>query len=110
MTSISARYDAYAHAWASVAAYIDGIKYGKTRIGTTLNFNGYTRRFDSQQYNMIYDLHCAEAVFSLSDYGTGFRSGREIGFFIRLKAIPVDSNFGRGRLGNALGSGSGRDF
>jgi hypothetical protein len=27
-----------------------------------------------------------------------------------LKAIPFDSNFGRGRLGQALGSGTGRDF
>ena len=110
MASMSARFDAFAHTWASVSAYIDGIEYGKTRLGTTLNYNGYTSRFDSQQYNIVYDLHCAEAVFSISDYGTGFRSGREIGFFIRLKAIPVDSGFGRGRLGNALGSGSGRDF
>jgi LPS-assembly protein len=110
VTSLSARYDGFQHTWASVNAYIDGIRSGKTRIGTTLNYNGYTKQFDSQQYNVIYDLHCAEAVFSISDYGTGFRSGREIGFFIRLKAIPVDSGFGRGRLGNALGSGSGRDF
>jgi LPS-assembly protein len=110
LASISARYDASTSKWASVNAYIEGIEVGKMRLGTTLNYNGYTKRFDSQQYNFVYDLHCAEAVFSVSDYGTGFRSGKEIGFFIRLKAIPIDSNFGRGRLGNALGSGSGRDF
>ena len=108
--SISARYDALQSKWASVNAYIDGITMGKMKFGTALNFNGYSGRFDSQQYNMVYDLHCAEAVFTVSDFGTGFRSGREIGFFIRLKAIPMDSGFGRGRLGNALGSGSGRDF
>lgn len=110
VASISARYDAFQSKWASVSAYVDGIEMGKVRFGTVLNYNGYTKRFDTQQYNFVYDLHCAEAVFSISDYGTGFRSGREIGFFIRLKAIPVDSNFGRGRLGNAIGSGSGRDF
>ncbi len=110
LASLSARYDAFQSKWASVTAYLDGITIGKTRLGTTLNYNGYTKRFDSQQYNMVYDLHCAEAVLSISDFGTGFRSGREIGFFIRLKAIPTDSGFGRGRLGNALGSGSGRDF
>jgi LPS-assembly protein len=47
---------------------------------------------------------------TVSDFGTGFRAGQEVGFFIRLKAIPFDSNFGRGRLGQALGSGTGRDF
>ena len=110
IASISARYDAFTSKWASVNTYIQGIEIGKTKIGAALNYNGYSRRFDSKQFNFIYDLHCAEAVLSVSDYGTGFRSGREIGFFIRLKAIPTDSGFGRGRLGNALGSGTGRDF
>lgn len=108
--SLGARYDGFRHAWSSVNAYIDGIEYGKMRIGTVLNFNGVTNRFDAQQYNLVYDLHCAEAILTISDYGTGFRPGREIGFFIRLKSIPFDSNFGRGRLGQALGSGTGRDF
>jgi LPS-assembly protein len=110
LASVSARYDAIQSKWASVSAFIEGIEIGKTKFGTALNYNGYTKKFDSQQYNLIYDLHCAEAVFTVSDFGSGFRSGREIGFFIRLKSIPVDSGFGRGRLGNALGSGSGRDF
>ncbi len=110
LASVSARYDAIQSKWASVSAFIEGIEIGKTKFGTALNYNGYTKKFDSQQYNIIYDLHCAEAVFTVSDFGSGFRSGREIGFFIRLKSIPVDSGFGRGRLGNALGSGSGRDF
>jgi hypothetical protein len=110
LASISARYDGIQSKWASIGAFIEGIEIGKTRIGTALNYNGYTKKFDSQQYNIVYDLHCAEAVFTISDFGTGFRSGREIGFFIRLKSIPTNSGFGRGRLGNALGSGSGRDF
>ena len=110
IAALGARYDAFQSKWASVDLYLDGIKFGKTRIGAALNYNGYTKRFDTQQYNFVYDLHCAEAVFTMSDYGTGFRSGRELGFFIRIKAIPTDSGFGRGRLGNAIGSGSGRDF
>ncbi len=105
--TIGARYDGLRHTWASVNAYLDGLEIGKTRFGTTLNFNGYTGRFDSQQYNMVYDLHCAEAIITVQDFGSGFRAGREIGFFIRLKAIPFDSSFGRGRLGQMLGTGSG---
>lgn len=105
--SLGARYDGIRHTWSTINAYLDGIEYGKTKLGTVLNFNGYTGRFDSQQYNLVYDLHCAEAIFTVADYGSGFRAGREIGFFIRLKSIPFDSSFGRGRLGQVLGSGSG---
>lgn len=108
--TFGARFDAIQHKWSNFNAYIDGIQSGKTRIGAILNFNGYSGRLDSQQYNLVYDLHCAEMVLTLADYGTGFRAGREIGLFIRLKAIPFDSNFGRGRLGQLLGGGSGRDF
>lgn len=107
MASIGARYDGMNHNWSQINAYMDGLQFGKSRLGTTLNFNGYTGRLDSQQYNLVYDLHCAEAILTFSDYGTGFRPGREIGFFIRLKAVPFDSNFGMGRLGQALGIGSG---
>jgi hypothetical protein len=108
--SLGARYDGIRHTWSNLNLYLDGLQYGRTRIGTVLNFNGYSGRLDSQQYNFVYDLHCAEAILTISDFGTGFRSGREFGLFIRLKSIPVDSNFGRGRLGQALGSGTGRDF
>ena len=108
--TVGARYDGIQHTWSTVNVNLDGLESGKTRIGTVLNFNGYTQRFDSQQYNIVYDLHCAEAILTIQDFGTGFRAGKEIGFFIRLKSIPFDSNFGRGRLGQALGSGTGRDF
>jgi LPS-assembly protein len=41
------------------------------------------------------------------DNKVGFRSGRQIGFFIRLKAFPSFSPFGIGRRGQAIGSASG---
>ncbi|MBI1334648.1 MAG: hypothetical protein GC165_17395 [Armatimonadetes bacterium] len=108
--SIGARYDGINHSWSTISAYLDGVEYGKTKLGTVLNFNGYTGRLDTQQYNLVYDLHCAEAILTVSDYGTGFRAGREIGFFIRLKAIPFDSSFGTNRRGSAVGSGTGFGF
>jgi hypothetical protein len=108
--SFGARYDAINQKWANLNAFIEGIEFGKTRIGAVFNYNGFTNQFDSQQYNIVYDLHCFEAILTVSDFGTGFRAGQEIGFFVRLKAIPFDTNFGRGRRGQALGSGTGRDF
>ena len=108
--SLGARYDGFNKSWANINAFVEGVEIGKTRFGAVFNYNGFTKQFDSQQYNVVYDLHCFEAILTVSDFGTGFRAGQEVGFFIRLKAIPFDSNFGRGRLGQALGSGTGRDF
>jgi hypothetical protein len=110
ISSLSARYDGIRGTWAAANLYLDGLEFGKMRIGSVLNFNGYSGRLDSQQYNLVYSLHCFEAVLTVSDFGNGFRSGREVGFFIRLKAIPFDGNFGFGRRGQGLGSGTGRDF
>ncbi len=110
LASLGLRFDAQRSTWAAANLYLDGWQLGKTRIGTTLNYNGYSKQFDSQQYNFVYDLHDAEAILTISDFGTGFRSGREIGFFVRLKIIPFDTNFGFGRRGQPLGSGTGRDF
>lgn len=108
--ALGARYDGISHTWSNANAYLDGLEYGKTRFAAILSYNGFTERFDSQQYNLIYDLHDAEAVLTVSDFGTGFRSGREITFLIRLKIFPIDTNFGVGRRGQPLGTGSGRDF
>ena len=89
---------------------LDGYRIGKTRIGANLAYNGYTKQFDTQQYSMVYDLHDAEAILTISDFGSGFRSGREIAFYVRLKIIPFDTNQGFGRRGQAFGTGTGRDF
>ena len=110
MTSVGARYDAQRSTWSAVNLMLDGLRIGKTRIGANLAYNGYTKQFDTQQYSMVYDLHDAEAILTVSDFGSGFRSGREIAFYIRLKIIPFDTNQGFGRRGQAFGTGTGRDF
>jgi LPS-assembly protein len=110
MTSIGARYDAQRSTWSAVNLMLDGYRIGKTRIGANLAYNGYTKQFDTQQYSFVYDLHDAEAILTVSDFGSGFRSGREIAFYIRLKIIPFDTNQGFGRRGQAFGTGTGRDF
>ncbi len=108
--SLGARYDGVRHTFGTVNLFLDGLTIGRTRLATILAFNGYRGRLDSTQINAIYDLHCAEAVVTYSDFGTGFRSGREIRVFLRIKALPFDGNFGLGRRGQPLGTATGRDF
>ncbi len=104
LVSLGSRYDAYRHVWSNANLFVDNLTFGKTKLSAVLSYNGFLKQFDSQQYSIIYDLHCAEAVISIIDNSTGFRSGREITFFIRLKALPFDSAFGSGRRGQAIGS------
>lgn len=108
--SIGARYDGVRHTFGTINLLVDGLTIGRTRLATVAAYNGYLSRFDSIQVNAIYDLHCAEAVVTYSDFGTGFRSGREIRAFLRIKAFPFDGNFGLGRRGQPLGTATGRDF
>jgi LPS-assembly protein len=108
--SFGAKYDGIRNKWAAANIYVDGFKWGRLRTSVLLNYNGYTKRFDAQHYSFIYDLHCAEAVLQVIDSGAGFNSGRQIYFFLRLKALPFDTPFGTGQRGQPIGTGTGRDF
>ncbi len=108
--AIGSRFDGIRHTWTSINIALTNLKIGRTQFSSNLAYNGYTERFDTQQYNVIYDLHCAEAVFTLTDQNYGFRPGRQIEFFIRLKALPFDGNFGLGTRGQPITTNTGRDF
>jgi hypothetical protein len=108
--SISSRYDGIQHTWSQVNFYLDNLRLGPLKISTSLSYNGYLQQFDSRQYSFIYDLHCAEAVLSITETNFGFLPGRTVAFFIRLKAFPFDTPFGIGNRGAPIGSGTGRDF
>jgi LPS-assembly protein len=110
LLTIGTRYDGVRKVWSNVNVFLNNLKVGRAKLSAILAYNGYTKQFDSKQYTMIYDLHCAEAVLTVSEMNTGFRPGREIQFFIRLKAFPFDSLFGTGRRGQPIGTGTGRDF
>ena len=90
--------------------FLDALTIGKTKIGAILNFNGFTGRFDNQQYSVVYDLHCAEAVFTVMSQNSGFNPGTTYQFFIRLKALPFSSSFGAGSRGQPLGTGTGTSY
>jgi len=105
--TFGARYDGYQRKWSNGDLYLNNLKWGKTRFSTVLSYNGFTKQLDAAQYNFTYDLHCFEAVINVSETKTGFRAGRQIQFFLRLKALPFDGNFGFGTRGQAIGSGFG---
>jgi LPS-assembly protein len=107
---IGARYDGLRKVWSNANLYLENFQYGRVRISAILSYNGFTKQFDSQQYSFIYDLHCAEAILIYTQQNTGFRSGKDVSLFIRLKAIPFDLPFGFGRRGQPLGSPGGIGF
>ncbi|MDR3687826.1 MAG: hypothetical protein P4L46_00505 [Fimbriimonas sp.] len=108
--SLGSYFDGIAHTWSNVNMFLDGLKIGRTKISALLNYNGYSQRFDSQQYSLTYDLHCAEAVFTVMSQNSGFEPGTTYQFFIRLKAFPFNSGFGAGNRGQPLGTGTGTSF
>ncbi|MEZ0327896.1 MAG: hypothetical protein ACAH95_18530 [Fimbriimonas sp.] len=108
--ALGARYDGIRKVWSNANLYLENLKWGRTSFSAILTYNGFTKQFDSQQYSFIYDLHCAEAILVYTQQNTGFRSGKDVALFIRLKAIPFDIPFGFGRRGQPLGSPGGVGF
>lgn len=108
--AVGLRYDASRNTWSDANLYLSGLHYGKMGLEARIEYNGYLKQFQAQQYGLVYDLHDAEAVFQLLDSQYGFRPGRSFSFFIRLKALPFNSFFGTGTRGQPIGTGTGRDF
>jgi len=108
--SVGSYYDGIRHTWSNINLFVDGLTWGKTKISAILAWNGYTEQFDNQQYNLIYDLHCAEAVLTYQQQNAGFNPGRTITLMIRIKALPFSSPFGAGTRGQPLGTGTGTSF
>ena len=104
------RFDGYRHTWSNANLSFDGLQTGKTTLAAAMTYNGYSRRFDQRQFNMIYDLHCWEAVVAVTDSATGFRSGTEFQFFFRLKGFATSSLFGSSRRGEPINYGTGSQF
>jgi hypothetical protein len=108
--TISSDYDAETHIWTTVDLMVQNFKWGKLTSSTALDYDGYLKQFDSEQFSFTYDLHCAEAVFALQQTNYGFDSGRSVSFFIRIKAFPFDTPFGAGTRGQPIGLSSGSNF
>ncbi len=105
--ALGTRFDGYRHTFSNANLSFDGLQTGKSTVGMALTYNGYSKRFDQRQLNVVYDLHCWEAVFAISNSATGFRSGTEMQFFLRLKGFSTSSLFGSTRRGEPINYGSG---
>lgn len=108
--ALGARYDGFRQTWGQASVVVDNLKWGRTKFSSILTYNGYLRKFEERHYSVTYDLHCAEAVLQMRESNFGFRSGREIYFFVRIKAFPFDTPFGLTRRGAPIGTATGRGF
>lgn len=108
--SAGTNFDGQRHTWSNFNLYADGFQIGKLRAGMIFSYNGYNRQVEARHFSFTYDLHCVEAILQIIDNPVGFRSGRSINFFIRIKALPFDTPFGIGNRGQAIGSGNGIRF
>jgi hypothetical protein len=105
-----ARYDGRRQVWGNLNFRLEGFKWGRLKTSLLLLYNGYLKQFETRQVHLIYDLHCVEAILAYRDTPIGFRSGRDIQFMIRIKALPFSSDFGLGPSGQALDTSTGVDF
>ncbi len=106
----AARYDGRRCQWAGGSLCVQGFRTGKVTASMLWDYNGYTEQLDAQHYSLVYDLHCAEVVFEMVDNAVGFRSGRQFGLYLRLKAFPFATPFGTGQRGQAIGASNSYDF
>lgn len=108
--NLNAQYDGVNHTWSTLNGSFDGLRWGRAKFAALFAYNGYTKEFETKQYAVTYDLHCAEAVLAVQENNYGFRPGRQIFLLIRLKALPFDLPFGTGTRGQGVGVGSGANF
>lgn len=108
--NIGARFDGQRSTWGAINIFGEGVRWGRLTTSFLLAYNGYTRQFESRQFSFLYDMHCSEALLEIIDNRTGFRNGTQISFFIRLKALPFATPFGRGTRGQGSGIGTGVNF
>jgi LPS-assembly protein len=106
--SVGARYDGFRQVWGATNVFVDGLKWGRTMLSALFSYNGYLKKFEETHYSLTYDLHCAEAILQVRESNVGFRTGREVYFFIRIKAFPFDTPFGLSRRGAPIGTATGR--
>jgi len=102
-----ARYDATRHTFADLNAYVQALRWGRSKIDLIATYDGFAKQFTSRQINITYDLHCAEAVFEIINNQYGFQSGTQFAFYLRLKAFPFNTGFGTGTRGQPIGIGTG---
>lgn len=105
--SAGVRYDALRSTWAAATLEVQGFRWGRLTTDFLLSYNGYSKQFDARQLRLTWDMHCTEAILEITDYRAGFRPGTQIALFVRIKALPFNTDFGTGRRGQRVGGVGG---
>lgn len=105
---IGGRYDGRTKKISNASFMAQGASWGRLGASVLVDWNGFTEQLQALHYQLVWDMHCSEAVLEVIDNRSGFRSGQQIGFYVRLKAFPTFSPFGLGRGGQSVGFSGGR--
>jgi LPS-assembly protein len=103
----AARYDGNRHTWGSGSLWVRYLRYGKLSANFLIDYNGYARQIDAQQYQFTYDLGCSELALDIYENRVGFRTGQQISLTLRVKAFPATDPFGFGNRGQQVGTFGG---
>ncbi len=102
---VGTRYDGRRKQISNASLLASGLSWGRLGASVLADWNGFTEQLQALHYQLVWDMHCSEAVLEVIDNRSGFRSGQQIGFYVRLKAFPTFSAFGMGRGGQSAGFG-----
>ncbi len=95
--SLGVQYSPQTSTLAAVRTGADIQLGAKTRLQALAGYNGYTKRFETQQFRLVRDLHC----FNL--YATYDGSLKQFRLDLALKAFPfTDSRLGYNRFGESF--------
>lgn len=107
---IVSRYDPSRHKFGNVNAFFNLPIGSLWRVIGLFQYNGYLKRFESRNLQIIRDLHCLEAAITYVDNPFGFRNDRQIFFQLRIKALPSYQRFGTGQFGQAIDTSVGEIY
>ncbi|HLV80624.1 MAG TPA: hypothetical protein VKT32_10095 [Chthonomonadaceae bacterium] len=100
-------YDPHAHTFAQLNSQFD-IPLGHSwRFTGLLRYNGYTKKFESRNFEITHDWDCMAASLTYTEAPLSYRPYRELYFTLRIKAFPFFRSFAHGPAGEALGPGIG---
>ena len=95
--SLGVQYSPQSSTLVSVRTGADVQLGAKTRLQALAGYNGFSKRFDTQQFRIVRDLHC----FNL--YATYDGSRQQFRLDLALKAFPfADSRLGINRFGESF--------
>lgn len=110
LVGIGARYDNTRGKWAETDIFVNALKWARLTADIRASYNGYSDSFSTIQFSCVYDLHCAQAIFQVTDNQLGFQNGVSYSFFINIKGLPFNNGFGAGTRGQGFGYGTGAGY